>query len=736
MNRAHNADSYERLMLRIREYLQKPDAQERISATISSVRSNATVTTSGAARLLYLGEQQLRDWEKRGLISTTRPLVEGKQTPGHRQFSLEELERLAVLKELIEEGKFTPGEFDEHISNLIEAIWHEVEASVQLQRTSFEQQGQADKRRAYLPIDARVREARSHLFWRFYVSRLLHLALQLIREDRPASTTALALPFAPQVENLPVTDIENVDRLGESLIGWLGKSRSTETLLISAPSFEVPTDYRIHPLMVMERNQPQEERPLDHTHVIVRRDSNPLTLRSPLVEAIRKLLEPVYEKAELTRDSFEPGMRDELVPTTNLDDTALHPDIILNGMAEAIVEAGGLLDQKPRWRFCCILLPDNPALPIQNRTLVVRAQSPYSPHIIGVSSVPPHMNSLSMHAYQSGQVCYRNSIVPDDSVIAFYDVEGTVKSAIALPVGAESGEPVAVVYLVSVYESAFSQRADRLLLRLLARIVGEAARTYLVRLQEAAGLGSILRVPDRVDEVVGAFYNENRFIHDLEEFLLAFKTDQAHQQHSALPAASSSTRAYSGNQEARPEQHIISLVGIDVDHLSAIAVKYGDTAVRNLYREIGSRLNGELKSTFAKYPGCHFYRMYGDCFYVLLRNIPYEEVLKKAELLKKSLDGTYRVNLLHSSVSRQAAPGTLQEVEIKVRLAVSSYDDQTLAELFARYPDDVVVDSVREMIDSSIISELKKGMSAGGDKIRAWDPKTRTYQFYGHEDGT
>lgn len=729
MNRSHNADTYEGQMLRIKQHLQKANAQERIRTSINSARSNATVTTSGAAKLLNLGEQQLRDWERRGLISTTRPLVEGKQTQGHRQFSLDELDRLAVMKELIDEGNFTPGEF-EHISSHVEEIWREVEATARAQQASLKHQEQAGTQRAHLPIDIRVREARMQLFWRFYVSRSLHLALQLIREDRPASTTALALPLAPRAEYLPITSIENVDRLGESLIGWLGKSRSTETLLVPVPSFEVPTDYRIHPLMVMERNQLLEERPPDATHIIVRRDSNPLSLRPPVVDTIRRLIRPIYEKVEQTRDNFASGMRDELIAMTDLDDTKLYPDIILNGMAEMMVEAGGLLDQKPHWRFCCILLPNNLALPMQNRALVVRAQSQYSPHNIGVASVPPNMNSLSMHAYQSGQVCYRNSILPEDSVIAFHDVEGMVKSAIAIPVGAESGEPLAVIYLVSVHERAFSQKADRLLLRLLSRMVEEGVRTYQSRQQSAERLGNILRVPDRVDEVVGAFYNENRFIHDLENFLLAFKADRARWQHPVLSTATSLDSAATGSQEDQSEQLIISLIGIDVDHLSAIALKYGNTAVRNLCREIGLRLSGELKSTFVKYPECHFYRIYGDCFYVLLKNMPYEQVLKKAVLLKKSLDGTYRVNLLHSSAAQQPAPGTLQEVEIKVRLAVSSYDDQTLAVLFASYPDDIVVDSVRDMIDGSIVTELKKGMSEGGDRIRAWDPETRTYHLY------
>jgi MerR HTH family regulatory protein len=167
MNRSHNADTYEEQMQRIRRHLQKPDVQERIHASIDSARNNATVTTSGAARLLDLGEQQLRDWEKRGLISTTRLPVEGKQTQGHRQFSLDELSRLAVIKELVNAGNFTPGDF-ENISNSIEEIWHEVVTAAQ---TSFELQEQTVGAETHLPIDMRVIEGRLQLFWRFYLAR-------------------------------------------------------------------------------------------------------------------------------------------------------------------------------------------------------------------------------------------------------------------------------------------------------------------------------------------------------------------------------------------------------------------------------------------------------------------------------------------------------------------------------------------------------------------------------------
>src|SRR5947207_9205273 len=165
MNRSQNPGANEEQILRIRQHLQKLEAQKRIYASIDSVRTNATVTTSGAARLLELGEQQLRDWEKRGLISTKRPTTAGKETQGHRQFSLDELDRLAVIKELIDEGGFTPGDFEKN-SNSVEEIWREVKA-LEHSQASLEDQQPVAVPGTHLFLDTRIKEARAQLFWRF-----------------------------------------------------------------------------------------------------------------------------------------------------------------------------------------------------------------------------------------------------------------------------------------------------------------------------------------------------------------------------------------------------------------------------------------------------------------------------------------------------------------------------------------------------------------------------------------
>src|SRR5437867_10169694 len=78
----------------IKEYLQQRDVQERIQKSMQEARAKATVTISQAAKLFDLTESQLRDWEKRGLLSTERSLST-EESKGHRQFSPDVLNKLA-----------------------------------------------------------------------------------------------------------------------------------------------------------------------------------------------------------------------------------------------------------------------------------------------------------------------------------------------------------------------------------------------------------------------------------------------------------------------------------------------------------------------------------------------------------------------------------------------------------------------------------------------------------------
>ena len=724
MSRQNALNPSDENISRIRSHLQQHSAQERIQKYMQEVRNRATVTTSRAASMFDLGEQQLRDWEKRKLISTHRVSTaspeNGKQKLGHRQFNLDELDKLAIIKELMSGGGFSSGE----IPATVDVIWREVVATGEQQMLPHSQKEEALVE-AELPIDRHITITLSKLFWRFYASHALHLSMMLIGEDIPTDSVCLLLPLQPDEAHLPVTRIENIRLLGESLVGRLGHSRSSFTLLTHSPHFSFNTDYRIHPLLAMENDRPGEESSPDNTHILVRREARPLTLRSEVVEMIRALLKPLYDNVEQVRACFGQDMYDVIESSPDLDNTGSYPDRILNNLADMIIQLGGREQGKQRWRFCCILLPKDPVRPLQQRTMVVRAQSADSPHKIGVASVSPtvEMSSLSLRAYQSGQVCFRETVSPEDTVIAFHDVEHNIQSAIAIPVGAEYGEPAAVIYVASEFDRAFSEKRDRRLLRLLGRMAGEAIKSYQLRRQGVEQLSAILDHPDIVDSVIGTFFSENTFIDDLEKDLRDFQ--EQHQQGSR-PQTKPAAIAGEIIEEAQPPLYVLAFIGIDVDHSSSLAAKYGHTAMRNLYREIGQRIKSELASTFRMYPETKFYHVYADRFVVALKNITHEQLISKARLLKKSLDVTYRVSLLST---QQPPPVHLEDFkDITVRLAVSAYTINTLERLFDEYRGRNSINKVREAIERSLATELNKGMSDGGNQIRAWNPKTRLYE--------
>src|SRR5689334_3320794 len=97
---------HEHRQQQITDYLQQPEAQMRIREGIQQATSNMAVTISRAASLFNFSESQLREWEKRGLLQTERPLLsaEGKGATGHRQYSLHMVSKLAIIRDLITQG--------------------------------------------------------------------------------------------------------------------------------------------------------------------------------------------------------------------------------------------------------------------------------------------------------------------------------------------------------------------------------------------------------------------------------------------------------------------------------------------------------------------------------------------------------------------------------------------------------------------------------------------------------
>src|SRR5947208_3339958 len=137
----------------IKEYLQHKELQERILRSIEEARSKATVTISRAAKLFGFSESQLREWEKRGLLSTERQAV-SPDARGHRQYSPAELEKLAIIRELMDHKGYLPGD----IPTDVDEIWHSLsQTDGQYPLRARDDQDSYVRDVDRLPIDLRIR---------------------------------------------------------------------------------------------------------------------------------------------------------------------------------------------------------------------------------------------------------------------------------------------------------------------------------------------------------------------------------------------------------------------------------------------------------------------------------------------------------------------------------------------------------------------------------------------------
>src|SRR5579883_1586229 len=163
----------------VEEYLRQSDVQARIWENIREARENLTVTISRAASLFNFTESKLREWEKRGLLQTERSLhsQEGKGSTGHRQYSSAELDKLAIIRELINQGGYAPGEIPLNVDQIWNRISGERAALPRTART-FEDTVPYPENRRW--IEKRVENTDQEESWRYFVSQALRLSLVLI----------------------------------------------------------------------------------------------------------------------------------------------------------------------------------------------------------------------------------------------------------------------------------------------------------------------------------------------------------------------------------------------------------------------------------------------------------------------------------------------------------------------------------------------------------------------------
>src|SRR5256884_7772462 len=221
---------------RVRTYLQSKEVQERIQKSMQDARSKATVTISRAAGLFNFTESQLREWEKRGLLKTERTALsqDSKTSTGHRQFSPDELDKLALIRELMDQG-YTLSEIPQNIDD----IWQQIVGDHQYSVPTTPSQ---DNNRAlevdHYPIDTHVEAADEEYFWRFFVSQALRLSLLLICEEMPGTITGLFLPLERKEPGLRIDSPHNISQAGPSLVGWIGANQAFYASYEPAPAFD------------------------------------------------------------------------------------------------------------------------------------------------------------------------------------------------------------------------------------------------------------------------------------------------------------------------------------------------------------------------------------------------------------------------------------------------------------------------------------------------------------------
>jgi hypothetical protein len=163
---------------------------------------------------------------------------------------------------------------------------------------------------------------------------------------------------------------------------------------------------------------------------------------------------------------------------------------------------------------------------------------------------------------------------------------------------------------------------------------------------------------------------------------------------------------------------IVSFYCIDVNDQTSLTQKYGEIMTRNLSREVGLRIEVNLKTLFTT-SDLKLYHAYSDRFYIRLGSIPLEEAKSKVWSLKDALElKPYQVNALRFTTEQRTPSEMLIQEAVNVRIGVSSYPYLKLLELMQR-PDNQPYStaSVAALILKDFSGVLRKGPG-----VYYWNP--------------
>ncbi|MBO0792424.1 MAG: MerR family transcriptional regulator, partial [Ktedonobacteraceae bacterium] len=562
-----NGHSY----LKILEFLQSTDVQAQIQRSIQQGRSGAAVPISHAAITFGFTENQLRDWETRGLLKPIR-----REEKGRRLYPVAELDKLAIIRELMKVG-FAPGD----IPPDIDRMWYEA-LPVEDRQHVILPEAQED---VYRYIIRRIETIyHRHLVWRCYASRALLFSIMSLYEDAPNAYLGLILPFE---NDISVRDVQSLPRVGKSLVGWLGQTRTFYTFFTPEPTFETPSSYQLQAVDMGEMPGVVEGGRDAVLITVPGGKVGQLNLQPENVRLVHRLLEPLFEVRRDWEHYFGYGMQDVILP--GMDTASKLPDALLNGIADMVVRLGGkTAEGEDRWVLSYIALPEDNYLPMLQRKLIVRATSERCRDLDGFKIAHYH-HSLCLRAFLGKRVVSRAGLSQDDVSIKNNPVEqglGVVRSNIAVPVGGEIDVPLGVLYVASRSASAFNDE-DRRILRLMARIVEEILQTYQERQKLTMNFLSLMREPSVVDTAFREFPSEDDFVEEVQRILREIQEESQ-----LMPV-----REYA----APGKEPAITCIAIDIDEQDALAARYGDRTLRRLSLAVGLRIRQLLQALIINY---------------------------------------------------------------------------------------------------------------------------------------
>ena len=705
----------ERALQNITLHLSSREAQQRVLQNIRRVRNEAMVTIGQAARLFEFSESQLRDWERSGLLKPVRSAAppDARSTVKQRQYSFDELDKLALIYELIHYANMTPG----HIPTDVNILWEEARASALNDGMMLSQPDAYHEIYRYITRRAEY-IYQNEIFWRIYASHALYLCLKLLYEDFPGTYAGLILPAKAPERDVLESELlpeQLPNRVGEALIGWLAQMRFFSTFLTTAPAFEFPSDFRIVPLHGnWEREQAEALEPRsfsDATLMIVPRDKlHKLHLDKDIVSLVDRLLAPLYENRQNWSTILGQGMKDLVQPGMNHASSA--PDTVLNGLADMVIHLGGELPGgETSWHHCCVLLPDETYLPLQERRLKVRAVSQDGAKLMDVTLYPlEHYNTtVSIRAFLGSHMLYRDVLTGADTTEKLARLEGPVRSCIAVPIGGEVTQPLGILYVASYQELAFAKE-DQRLLRLMARMAEEILRSYEVRQHLSRDLSTVMEDPANTDALFANFFSEDQLIRDIEALLANAQERNWVEQHEEVPALS---------QE-------VSFLAVELHDQDNLHNKYEYLLLRNIYLHVGELIDKHFRSLSNLSGYTRPYRIYGSRYYIFLPGVSLAEARKEARRLKKALGDSYTFTSLYVPPEDIVPLSPAQHLEDMVaNIGISSYAYTKLEDIMQRYSGRAERE-VRTIVRNTILNFLdvllKQAQKRGGNIIASWDP--------------